>query len=179
MSSQQILFDPSLVIVFATAPAGLGHLRVTDALYHGLPKEANVVLLGAQDKSISSLYRFISIHPITRQMMEWVQHGYPEELFTLGYRYYLRSQTELLLQQLQTILDERMNVPRSMLIVATHFALAHQLAQIKEYLMKKTSTRIFLAVQVTDDSPQMIWYVQGADAIFVPSDVTRKKLASF
>ncbi len=179
MNTFSILEKKSLVLVFAFAPAGLGHLRVTDALYRGLPEEITPVLLGTQDKSISWIHRFISIHPITRAMFEVVQRGWLQDIAAYVYRLMLRSHTKLLYQQLTTILDERIDLPQTILIVATHFGLAHQLAEIKGIVEKKRQVRIILVVQVTDDSPHPIWYVDGADIIFVPSFTTREKLVHF
>ncbi|MDE2026009.1 MAG: hypothetical protein KGJ07_05930 [Patescibacteria group bacterium] len=173
------LRDKSLVLIFAYAPAGLGHLRVTDALYHGLPEDVTPILLGAQDESITLIHRIMSIHVVTRTIMGWFQDGILEEIYTFFYRSYLRSHTKLLYQQTKTILDQRLVVPHTVLIVATHFALAHQFAPIKEKLEKEMHIKIVLAVQVTDDSPQEIWYVPGADITFVPSEHTKRQLLAY
>lgn len=60
------LTNPSMLLIFTYAPAGFGHLRVTNALYHGLPSGANPVLLGAQDYSINYVHRIASNYRITR-----------------------------------------------------------------------------------------------------------------
>jgi len=177
MTEESILSDDELLIVFATAPTGLGHIRVTDALFHGLPEAASPVLLGAQNRSIDTFYRFISIHPYTRFIMEFLQTKSIEKISTPVLRYYFRAQTKLLYQQFITILGERLTVPKTILVVATHSALAHQIAVFKEKLEKDTNTKIILLVQVTDDSPQFFWYVPEADLIFVPSEYTRIHLA--
>lgn len=166
----------SLLLIFTYAPVGFGHLRVTDALYHGLPKDVSPILLGSQDQSITFLYRLLSIHPILTRMMERSQHGMLEGFYARLSRNFYRSNTKLLFQQLETILDERIETPETLLVVSTHFALAHQIAAIKEKFSKKRHVRIVLAVQVTDDSPQQIWYVPGADIIYVPSEKTRESL---
>lgn len=111
--------------------------------------------------------------------MEWVQHGVAERIFTFLYRYYLRSHADLLYHQLGTIIDQRIEVAQTILVVATHFGLAHQLAAIKEKLKKEKNVSIVLIVQVTDDSPQYIWYVDGADIIFVPSSKTKRVLEEY
>lgn len=169
----------SLLLIFTYAPVGFGHLRVTDALYHGLSKDVSPVLLGSQDQSITFLYRLLSIHPVLTSLMERSQRGVLEGFYaTLSRRFY-RSNGKLLFQQLETILDERIEMPETILVVSTHFALAHQIASIKEKFSQKRHVRIILAVQVTDDSPQQIWYVPGADIIFVPSENTKEKLIAF
>jgi len=173
------LKDPSLVLIFTYAPAGLGHLRVTDALYHGLPKGITPLLLGSQDKSITYLHRLTSVSPLGRSIGEWFQSGLPERLFTCLYSRFLTLNSNLLFQQMLTLLDQRYVAPKKVIIVATHFALAHQLASIKDKLALARKIKIYLVVQVTDDSPQSIWYVPQADLIFVPSSRTREDLLTF
>ena len=173
----KILKNKETVIILAYAPAGLGHLRVTDALYHGLPKTANPLLLGSQDKSITRIHRILSIHPIFRFFFELGQSGIPQYIVTYVYRNYLWLLTKLIYQQLTTILDQRIEETKTVLIIATHFGLAHQIAAIKDKLAKERKVKIVLAVQVTDDSPQYMWYIPGADLTFVPSEYTRRELA--
>lgn len=174
-----LLTQRSLLIIFAYASAGLGHLRVTDALYHGLPAKTNPILLNSQDSSISYLHRLTSIHPTTRAVLEWLQSGKPEDLFTFGYRQFLRSRTKFLSAQFETVLDQQMANLDTILVVATHFGLAHQLAAIKTKLSRARQIKIILVVQVTDDSPQHIWYVPGADLIVVPSERTKAALMDY
>jgi len=167
------------VLIFAYAPAGLGHLRVTDALYHGLPKSVSPLLLGTQDKSITIIHRFTSIRPIFRDFAEWMQQGLPESLFTRFYRWYLRNNTQILFEQILTLLDQRIDVPDTVLVVATHFGLAHQLCAIKKRIETEKKVNVVVVVQVTDDSPQQLWYVPGADLTFVPSQRTKEDLMRF
>ncbi len=176
---QSILALHSVMVVFAYAPAGFGHLRVTEALYHGLPAGVAPILLGSQDTSIRAIHRMISIHPISRKIMQWAQSGTPERLFTHSYRFFLEKKNKLLYQQMVTLLDQRMHVPKTVLIIATHFGLAHQLSVIKQKLEQERNIKVFLFVQVTDDSPQYIWYVPGADIIFVPSEKTKQQLIGY
>ncbi len=175
----EILKDKSLVLILSYAPTGLGHLRVTQALYRGLPKDVSPILLGSQEKSLSTLHRITSIHPLARAFAEWMQRGLPEDLFTYFFKSYLRSKTKILHEQLLTILDQRLDKPKTVLMVATHFGLAHQLAEIKTQIEKERGVRVFLIVQVTDDSPQHMWYVDGADLIFVPSYYTKSELINY
>lgn len=174
--SENILSDDELLIVFATSPTGLGHIRVTDALFHGLPETASPLLLGAQNRSIDTFYRFISLHPFTRFLMEFLQTKPVEKFSTPVLKFYFKKQTKLLYQQFITILGERLTIPKIILVVATHSALAHQISVFKKKLEKETDTRIILLVQVTDDSPQFFWYVEDADLIFVPSEYTKEHL---
>lgn len=174
------LNNKSLLIIFAYAPAGLGHLRVTDALYHGLLKDVSTpLLLGSQDTTITYLHRLMSLNPIIRPISEWVEKGTAEDATTSIYRYLLRSKTEVLYNQMLTIISERYTPPSKLLVVATHFGLAHQLSAIKQKLEKENNIEMKLVVQVTDDSPHHIWYVPGADLIVVPSERTRDNLMKY
>ncbi len=174
------LEDKSLLICFAYAPAGLGHLRVTDALYHGLPKGTNTpLLLGSQDTTITYLHRFMSLNPYIRRLTIWAEKGRVENITTFIYKYILRSHTDLLYEQMKTIISESYTAPSKILIIATHFGLAHQLSEIKERLEKDTRIKVVLVVQVTDDSPHHIWYIPGADLIFAPSERTQRELLRY
>ena len=173
------LTDSSLAIVLAYAPAGLGHLRVTDALRHGLPENSNAILLPAREESIRIIHRLTSVHPALRRLMEWLQHGKPQVLITRAYRKLLLSDAKQMEQQLWEILKQRLELPTTLLIVATHFGIAHQVGAIKHRLEKRADVRVILVVQVTDDSPQSIWFVPGADLICVPSELTKETLIQY
>lgn len=179
MEIKETLSQKSLVIIFAYAPAGLGHLRVSDALYHGLPDEVTPLLLGSQDKTIATWHRLMSSHPLGRRLMEWIQQGWPEDFFTGIYRRHLRMHTTSLYQQLTMILEQRIDLPKNMLVVSTHFGLAHQLAAVKEQLKREKGVNVYLVVVLTDDSPQHIWYIPGADLTFVPSENTKEVLTRY
>ncbi len=179
MADKKILSDPSLLIVLATSPTGLGHLRVVDALCHGLPHNVAPVLLGAQDPLASSLYRSISTHGITRKVMEKAQVPPLDAPFAAMSRLYLRSHTDDLYEKLKALLSERLIVPKVLLFVAPHTVLAHQFGAIKKRFEKETGVRSLLAVQVTDDAPQPVWYIPDADLLFVPSHYTKNHLMEY
>ncbi len=173
------LTNPSMLLIFTYAPAGFGHLRVTNALYHGLPSGANPVLLGAQDYSINYVHRIASNYRITRAIYEWIGKGIGENITAVLYGAFLRSRTKVLYGQLTTLIDERLKSPATVLVIATHFGLAHQIAAIKDKLAEDKKIEIILVVQVTDDSPQKMWYVPGADLTCVPSEKTKKALEAY
>ncbi len=168
-----------IAIIFTYAPAGLGHLRVTNALYRGLPVSYPTHLLGVQDQSATTLHRLMSIHPLARQLMEKSQSGVIEDVFTYTYRKFLWSHTDQLYHQLLTLIDEHVEIPQKILVVASHFGLAHQLSALKKRLYEQRQIKLLLVVQVTDDSPQQIWYVPGADLTVVPSDFTKSALERY
>jgi len=179
MNSLTSLTRKELLLLFAYAPAGLGHLRVTDALYRGLPAEASPLLLGSQDQTITVIHRIMSVHPITRSIFKWLEQGNVEEITTPLYRWYLRHHTDLIYQQISTIIDQRINMPDELLLIATHFGLAHQVAEIKRALIADRKMKISVVVQVTDDTPIHIWYIPNADIIFVPSQRTKDHLEAY
>jgi len=173
------LIDKKTIIIMAYAKAGLGHLRVTDALYNALPQEAFAVLLRSTDSSTEHLHRITSTHKFTRNLLEKTQNGLLENVFAKIYKAFLKQNTEIVHSQISAILTQRMEVPKKVVIVATHFGLAHQISHIKESLEKENGIKVYLVVQVTDDSPQKVWYVEGADIIFTPSAHTQSKLKEY
>lgn len=178
MSNSPLLSDDT-VIVFAQALTGLGHLRVTHALYHGLPQEANPIMLSSQDEQVNYIHKLASINPFVRSLMEFSQNGWAEDVFTWFARAYFRQHTKILEEQFLTILSARIIKPKTVIVVATHTLLAHQFAAIKDSFAKKNNVRVVFVVIVTDDSPQHIWAVSGADIIVVPSENTKRKLSQY
>jgi len=174
--SDSSLTSPDVVIVLAQALTGLGHLRVTHALYHGLPHGAHALMLSSQDTSVNYVHKITSINPWLRSVMEFTQQGWFEDAFAKIARSYYRGNTKLLEEQLQTILEQHITRPKTLLVVATHMLIGHQLAAIKESFSKKYHVHLIVAIVVTDDSPQHIWAVGGADLIFVPSEYTKHQL---
>jgi len=173
------LTDRRNQLILTYAPAGLGHLRITDALYDGLPKSVNPVVMGSQDKSIQTIHRLTSIHPIARGIFEWLQSGPLAKQANRLYRYQLRMNTGVVYGEISRVIDERFESPKKIWVVSTHFGLAHKLAAVKEKLEKEKRVEIILVVLVTDDTFQHIWYVDGADLLVVPSNYTKRKYAAY
>jgi len=168
-----------LLLVLTYAPAGLGHLRIMDALYHGLPETVNPVVLGSQDRSIQTVHRLTSIHPIGRAIFEWLQTGPLSSPANRLYRYSLRMNTSVVYDEMARLLDERLEPPEKILVVCTHFGLAHKLAAIKEKFDKDKQVRMVLVVFVSDDTFQRIWYIDGADLLVVASQYIKRKYAAY
>ncbi len=171
--------NKQLCIIFAYAPAGLGHLRVTYALKHGLPEDADPILLPDRTGSVSTLHRLTSNTAIGKKILEWSQYGRGEDFFTKLYRRMLRSDAKEMEDKLFEIFKERITLPTTLLIVCTHFGIAHQVSVIKKRLEKRARIKVKLVVQVTDDSPQKLWYIPNADLIFVPSNETKRSLRRY
>jgi len=165
--------------VFAYVPAGLGHLRVTDALFHGLPGGIDPLLLGPEDPLLVFFHRLTSVNPVAKAILEWQQHGLQEDIYTKFYRWFLKTQTNQIKERLSLVLAQRMDLPQTVLVVVTHFGLAHQLIAIKHKIEEEKHIKMIIVLQVTDDSPQHLWYVPGVDVIFVPSEKTKNELLEY
>ena len=166
-------------LVLTYAPAGLGHLRVMDALYHGLPETTNPVVLGGDDESIQRIHRITSTNPILKSVFEWFQSGPFSSYSNRIYRASLRSNTRLVHRKVVSLIEERLEPPAEVLVISTHFGLAHKLAAVKERLQKEEHVRIFLGVVVTDATFQHIWYVDGADMIVVPGHSVKEQYVAY
>ncbi|MEK7526449.1 MAG: hypothetical protein AAB546_03145, partial [Patescibacteria group bacterium] len=168
-NTSSVLSDETTVLVFAYALAGLGHLRVISALHDGLPPDVEPSLLGSHDKAIVNIHRITSVHPIVRRIYNWMEKGMFSNVFAFFYKRFLRTHTKVMYDQLTTILEQRVKEPKNIVVVAAHFGLAHQLVAVKEKLEKEKNIKIYLFVQVTDDTFHPMWYVDGAEIIVVPS----------
>lgn len=174
------LKDPELLVIFTTASAGLGHIRVTDALQEGLPEEVNDFILSSHDVRLTLLHRISSINPFFRRMQYFVQyHPVMGSLFAKIYRFWQRRHTGDIDNQLTSILNIHRSTPKTLVVVATHFGLAYKIAAIKDNLSRSSGIKIQLYVLVTDDSYQEIWAVDGADYLTVPSEITKLKYEQY
>ena len=168
------------MVVLTTSPAGLGHTRVTEALVRGLPKGIRAEVLGIEDKRIQFLHRITSTNSYLRHLTEFGQnHPYFESAFTNLYRNRIRSDTNEVFRTISDLVKRRRPKPEALLIISTHFSLAHKIAEVKARLTRELKLCVMLCVVVTDDSPQKVWGVYGADYIFVPSEETRKSLTDY
>ena len=98
------LTDPSVEFILAYASTGLGHLRVTNALFEAAPKGVFPHLLKTRDQTASTLHRLTSMNPLSRSLLEWSQNGLPEAVFTKGYRTFLRSNHRGIQAELATLI---------------------------------------------------------------------------
>jgi hypothetical protein len=167
------------LIVFTYAPAGLGHIRVANALIESLPTDFNSVIFSPSDSAIESIHRFASLNIFARRIMEWLQNGQVQTIFTRFYRKYLKTHTGDLFLEFTSLIKSQKNIPKTIIVVSTHFSLSYQLGVIKEKLEKELNTKIYLVVQVTDDSPQYIWYTDTSDLIIAPSKKTAQELQKY
>lgn len=165
-------------MIFTYAPAGLGHLRVTDALVDSRPKKYPYIMLGSYDRFITGIHRFTSTNPIAKWIFTASQYGLFEDLFTFVYRGLLVLASGQVYKKLKEIGNERKDIDE-IWVIATHFGMVHQIGAIKEKLIKETGKKVKLIVQVTDDTSQHIWCVRGADLTFVPSHHTLGKLSAY
>ncbi|MFH2022291.1 MAG: hypothetical protein ABIJ33_03375 [Patescibacteria group bacterium] len=167
------------LVVFTYAPAGLGHIRVTDAFRTSLPKHFSSTVFSPANKFIETMHRLTSINLVAREITEWVQRGLPQAIFTHYFRNYLKTHVEDLAEQFINLILSQADRPQTVIVIATHFGLAHQLGAIMTELTTILNVKIYLVVQVTDDSPQSIWYVDQADLIVCPGAGTKATLAEY
>lgn len=180
VSYQDFFASDDVMVVLTTAPTGLGHLRVTEALRKGLSEKVRAEVVGLFDPSLQLLHRAASRNRHLRGLMEFVQNDpMVEKRFTKWYRDYLGKKGDEADERLVDLVKRRRPKPSTLVIVSTHFSLAHQIAAVKDQLARQMKMRVVLAVVVTDDSPQKIWGVFGADYVFVPSGSTRDKLMEY
>ncbi|MEX1052555.1 MAG: hypothetical protein WEC80_01765 [Patescibacteria group bacterium] len=177
--NNSILNDKKTLIIFTYANVGFGHLRVTDAISQELKNNSNYIFLRGEDKVVSFFHRITSIHPALRIMFEWLQNGKAEDVLTFFYKTILFLTSGKLEKKLKIVIKQTKKPIKKVIIIATHFSLAHQIARVRKALEREMDIQLFLIVQVTDDSPQHMWFVKDADLIFVPSEYTKKGLESY
>ncbi|MDQ3099693.1 MAG: hypothetical protein M3Q44_08165 [bacterium] len=159
-------------IIITTAPTGLGHIRVTNALLAGLPKGTSAHVLGIQDESISFTYHLISTNYYLRKVLEFTQtNTTAEKIVTPILNYIQTRKINDTVKDIEKIIEA--DKPDKLVIVSTHAFIAQKIARIVRH--KLVNIPIYHAVIVTDDSPQRFWMVD-ADNIFVPSTQTKSKL---
>ncbi len=169
-----------VMVVLTTSPAGLGHVRVTEALRSGLPADVRSELIGIDDTKIQFFHRLTSRNRLLRKVGDFVQNSpIVEEVFTSWYRKKLRKYDKKVFLRISDLIKRRRPKPSVLIVISTHFGLAHKIARLKFKLSKKLKICVILCVVVTDDSPQKIWGVYGADYIFVPSKETKNSLRDY
>lgn len=177
--------NQNIKIIFATAPTGLGHIRVTEALKEALG-DVPTETIGIMNPTSQFLHRVMSRSLVLRYLMEVFQSNpVLEILASWVYRKRLRTGNRAVRKYLEGLVGQRRILKqvqddvlpqpiKTVIIVATHFGLAHQVVSIRKRLERETNVRLLLAVIVTDDSPQKMWAVDGSDVIFVPSTFCAK-----
>lgn len=167
------------MVIFTSSPAGLGHIRVLDAIKDGAPNRSELNDVGMENTTESRLH-FLGSNV---KFFAWLTHFYQtnpiaEFIVTKIYTSYLRINTDQAINVFSKIAADNPE-EKKWVVISTHFALAHTIAAAKQKLEKKLGITIALFEVVTDDSPQRVWAVEGADRIFVPSEQTKTKLAKY
>ncbi len=159
-------------IIITTAPTGLGHIRVTNALLAALPEEKAASVIGIQDEAISFTYHLISTNYYLRKILEFTQtNTLAEKIVTPLLTIMQTQKLNETARQIQEII--KINNPSRLIIVSTHAFIAQKIARIIQNNLLPIPA--FHAVVVTDDSPQRFWMVES-DCIFVPSINTKVRL---
>ncbi|OGM22374.1 hypothetical protein A2961_00725 [Candidatus Woesebacteria bacterium RIFCSPLOWO2_01_FULL_39_21] len=166
------LLSKDNLTVFTTAPTGLGHIRVMDALRDGLPDNINVEELGIKNINAAKIHRLGSILPVLQKITEFYQTNPLVEKIVAGiFKTYHHIHSREIVNKLKG-LRKKYPDTKKWLIVSTHFAFAHEIEYVKHKLEKQLNLQIFLFVVMTDDSPQRVWVINNADIIFSPSEKT-------
>ncbi|EKD62725.1 MAG: hypothetical protein ACD_52C00077G0002 [uncultured bacterium] len=166
------LLAGSNLIIFTTAPTGLGHIRVMDALRDGLPDKASIEEIGVQNIRANKIHALGSRIPVLQKITEFYQTNPLAERLVAGiYRNYLHMRAGEIYSKLKA-LKAKYPDKNNWVIVSTHFSFAHQIVHIRNRLQKELGVRILLFVVMTDDTPQRVWVVNNTDIIFSPSEQT-------
>lgn len=167
------------LFVFTTSPAGLGHIRVIDAIKDGKPSLITSVDLGVLDIHANRIHDLGSRIWFFRKLTEFYQtNKIAETIVTAFYSLYLMRHTSQIKKDFMGIAKEYPKF-KKWVVVSTHFALAHSISSAKKELERELGIKIYLCVVVTDDSPQKIWAVKESDITFVPSTYTKDRLQMF
>lgn len=173
--------DPfnNTLFVFTTSPAGLGHIRVMDAIKEGRPGHITSVDMGILDIKASKIHEIGSRIKLFQKITEFYQtNKLAEKLVTAIYSLYLRRHTQKIIGYFTESYNKYPDY-KTWVVISTHFALAHSLSAAKIFIEKKLNIKIYLCVIVTDDSPQRIWAVPDSDITFVPSNETKNVLQRY
>ena len=163
------------LLIFTYSATGLGHLRVTDALVDGRPKDHPYLLMGSEQDAVTALHRFSSKNVFARTIFEASQSGWMEDYVSSFFEAILQFSSGRIYRQLVDVINKEGH-ENEVVIIATHPGIAHKIGFVKEKLMKTCGVKIKLIVQVTDDTPQHIWCVNNADITMVPSQKTKDEL---
>ena len=166
------------LVFFLDEETGLGHIRVTESLEKSIPswvekvfiRELDEVLVKAHGAGSSSLGKFLQ---------EQLQYGLWQYITTPLLRLLFWITSARYAQKVIQQVSKHQSADH-ILFICTHFAPAHRLSYFLPFWRLRYPKKTFhLIVQVTDDSPQYIWYVPGADLTLVPSRVTKIVLEKY
>ncbi len=166
----------STLILFTAAPTGLGHIRVMDALKDGLYPGVKYETVGLGNVNAGKIHSLGSRIPFLTKITEFYQtNPLAEAVVSKFYLDYLRRQKKETLGYLTEVAQKHPE-NKFWVVISTHYALAFSILSVEKEVKEKFGVDIMLCVVVTDDSPQRVWAVKGADIIFVPSEKTRDGL---
>lgn len=162
--------------IFTAAPTGLGHIRVLHALQEGLPDDAEFETIGLQNKKAGKIHSLGSRVRLLTAITEFYQtNSFAEWLVSTLLIMYLEQHKKEMIAELRDVAKKHPE-KKHWIIVSTHFALAFSIAAHKKEIQEKFGVKIMLCVVVTDDSPQRVWVVKGANFVFAPSAQTAETL---
>jgi hypothetical protein len=167
------MFPEDTKIILTTVPTGLGHIRVTNALREGLPKETHAEIIGVEDPAVETLYHLISTNYFLRKMFEFTQNNKTaERLITNLLRFHQNKSIDAVLHEITQIIQKNPAI-KKLVIVSTHAFIGDKIQKLIN--RNRFPVEVFHALIVTDDSPQRFWMV-SANITFVPSYKTKKAM---
>src|SRR3990167_3360939 len=114
------LLAGSNLIIFTTAPTGLGHIRVMDALRDGLPDKASIEEIGVQNIRANKIHALGSRIPVLQKITEFYQTNPLAERLVAGiYRNYLHMRAGEIYSKLKA-LKAKYPDKNNWVIVSTH-----------------------------------------------------------
>jgi len=132
------------LFIFTTSPAGLGHIRVMDAIKEGRPSGITSVDIGITNIRANRIHDLGSRVKLFVKLTEFYQtNPLAEKIVTFYYAWYLRHHKKEVIREFQKIATQ---YPKNKVwvIISTHFALAHSISAAKEELEKSLGIKIYL-----------------------------------
>lgn len=168
------LTGENVLVVLTTAPTGLGHIRVMDAIKDGLAPGVANVEIGVENMDANKIHALGSRIPLLIKITEFYQKNpIAERIVTSFYVSNLKRKKDEIVSEFASVAAEFPD-RHAWVIISTHFALAYSILAAKKDLEENFGLTIFVCVVMSDDSPQRVWAVDGADLIFAPSEKTRE-----
>jgi hypothetical protein len=106
--------------------------------------------------------------------MEWTQSGSREVTASYLYKRFIQNSSKNLVTDLKLVFMGK--TVKKAVFVCTHFGLAYEVSAQRAKIEREFGVETKLVVVVTDDSPQLLWGVPGADLIVTPSNRTSKAI---
>src|SRR5579859_5055265 len=117
-----------------------------DAIKDGKPYGIDSVDIGIVNIKANRIHDLGSRIPAFVKLTEFYQtNPFAEWLVTKFYTLYLRRHTQGVIKEFETI-KTKYPLKKELVVISTHFALAHSISAVKEELQRKLQIKIYLCV---------------------------------